>query len=59
MARVREEIGAPPVASERAENERNAVAARAALGEARFQSACREGRGMTLEQAIALALDPD
>ena len=56
MAQVREEIGAPFVASERAEHERNVLAARAALGDAVFESACQEGRDMNLEQAIAHAL---
>jgi hypothetical protein len=48
----------PPVQQwERAENELAVAWARAALGKERFAGAWTEGRAMTLEQAIAYALD--
>ena len=41
----------------RAINERDASAARASLGDEAFAAAWAEGRAMTLEQAVAYALD--
>jgi predicted ATPase/DNA-binding winged helix-turn-helix (wHTH) protein len=55
--RLREEIGAPLVPSERHHYDRNVTAARAALGDvAAFDVAWQKGRAMMLEQAIAFAL---
>jgi hypothetical protein len=42
---------------DRAEYERNVAAARAALGKEAFVAAWAEGRAMTLEQAVAYALN--
>ena len=56
--RLREEIGArlPPI--ERADHDRQAAVARAALADdAVFELAWQQGRAMTLEQAIALVLE--
>jgi predicted ATPase/transcriptional regulator with XRE-family HTH domain len=44
-------------AAERAEHDRSVSAARAALGEESFAAAWAEGRAMTMEQAIAYALE--
>jgi hypothetical protein len=56
--RLREEIGAPLHDYERARYERELAAARAAAAdEAAFALAWKEGRGMTIEAAIELALD--
>jgi hypothetical protein len=54
---LREAIGVPQVPRERAELERPVAAARAALGEGSFGAAWAEGRALTIEQAIALALE--
>lgn len=60
MERLREEIGAPLVPSERREHERAVADARAALGDdAAFEAAWREGRAMSLERAIECALEND
>ena len=57
MARVRETIAAPLEAGERASRERDVAAVRASLGNAAFESAWQEGRAMTMDEAIACALD--
>ena len=58
MERLREEIGAPLAASERAGHDRCIADARTALADdAAFDAAWREGRAMTDEEAIACALD--
>ena len=55
--RQREEIGSPLPPNERPRYGRRVAAARAALGDdAAFDRAWQEGRALTLEQAIALAL---
>ena len=57
MERLREEIGAPLVPSERHHYDRKVAAARAALGDVgAFDLAWQKGRAMMLEQAIAYAL---
>jgi hypothetical protein len=53
---VRETLGAPLPASERAEYEQAVAPTRAALGEAAWAAAFAEGQALTLEQAIAEAL---
>jgi hypothetical protein len=58
-AALREAIGAPLPPSEREKYEREVGAARAALGEEAFASAWAEGEAMTLEQAIAYALEDE
>jgi tetratricopeptide (TPR) repeat protein len=56
--RLREEIGAPMSQIERSQYEKVASAARTALNDdLAFKAAWSEGRDMTLEQAIVLALD--
>ena len=55
--RLREEIGSPLAPAEQEEHERAVPAARQALGEEAFDAAWAEGRAMTMEQAIACALD--
>jgi predicted ATPase/class 3 adenylate cyclase len=58
--RLREEIGAPLFPDDQRQHDRNVVAARAALGDdAAFEHAWQRGRALTLEQAIAFALDTD
>jgi predicted ATPase/DNA-binding winged helix-turn-helix (wHTH) protein/Tfp pilus assembly protein PilF len=58
MERLREEIGAPRVPSERGPYDENVTAASAALGDiAAFDLAWQRGRAMMLEQAIAFALN--
>jgi predicted ATPase/class 3 adenylate cyclase/predicted negative regulator of RcsB-dependent stress response len=58
--RLRDEIGCPLPPDERTRNARQVAAARAASGDAAaFDMACREGRAMTLEQAIAYAFEQD
>jgi predicted ATPase/DNA-binding winged helix-turn-helix (wHTH) protein len=58
MERLREEIGAPPVRSERRRLERQIAAARTALDEdAQFDRAWQRGRSMTTDEAVACALD--
>ncbi len=54
---LREAIGAPLPLSERAGYERTVSDTRAALGEEAFAAAWGEGRAMTLEQAVAYALE--
>jgi predicted ATPase len=54
---LREAIGAPVPLVERAEYDRNVATARAQLDEATFASAWAEGRAMTLEQAVATAME--
>jgi predicted ATPase/DNA-binding winged helix-turn-helix (wHTH) protein len=57
-ARLREEIGLSiPLHEEREEHERVAAAARAALGDAAFEQAWREGGAMELEDAPRYALN--
>jgi predicted ATPase/class 3 adenylate cyclase/Tfp pilus assembly protein PilF len=55
--RLREELGAPLTADERPHYERATAAARAGRGVA-FDRAWQEGCAMSLEQAVALALEP-
>ena len=59
--RLREEFGAPLPPNERPRYEEQVATARAALNDnAAFAAAWQEGRALTLEQAIALALqEPD
>ena len=55
--RLREEIGSPVLPVDRPGYDRRVIAARAARGDdAAFDRAWREGRALTLEQAIDLAL---
>ena len=55
--RLREEIGAPLPPNERPRHDRRLAAVRAALSDsAAFDRAWREGRTLTVEQAITLAL---
>jgi hypothetical protein len=54
---LREAIGWPRAPAEWEEHEGQVAAARARLGEAAFATAWAEGRAMTLEQAIAHALE--
>ncbi|MDQ4077920.1 MAG: tetratricopeptide repeat protein [Chloroflexota bacterium] len=54
---IRETIGAPPQEAERVHHERYVAVARAQLDESTFATLWTEGRAMTLEQAIAYALD--
>jgi len=56
---LREFIGAPLNTSERAEYDQAVNTARARLNEMDFASASAEGRAMTVEQAIDLALEVD
>ncbi|HLJ78016.1 MAG TPA: tetratricopeptide repeat protein [Acidobacteriaceae bacterium] len=55
--RLREEIGAPIHPVNRQEYDREAAAARKALGDEAFTAAWAAGRGMTWEEAVAYALD--
>ncbi len=55
----RERLGLPQGIPDRGFRERASHAMRAALGEAMFAAAWAEGRGMTLNEAIALALTDD
>jgi predicted ATPase/class 3 adenylate cyclase/Tfp pilus assembly protein PilF len=56
--RLREEIGSPLPPNERPRHDRRAAAARATLGDdAAFDHAWQEGRTLTVEQAIELALE--
>jgi predicted ATPase/transcriptional regulator with XRE-family HTH domain len=55
--RLRQAIGCRPPPAARATYERAMAAARAQLGEEAFATAWAEGRAMTLEQAIAEAMD--
>ena len=54
---LREAICAPMPPVERPDYDRAVAAARAQLGEVAFSSGWAEGRAMTLEQAIAHALE--
>ncbi len=54
---LREELGTPLAAAERKKQERLAADAQDALGEAAFAAAWAKGRAMTLEQAVAYALE--
>ena len=56
-ARLREAIGFPTPPHEERELERVAAAARAALGDAAFDRAWREGSAMDLEDAVRYALN--
>jgi len=57
-ARLRAEIGSPLPPNDRADYEQSVAAARAALGDdAVFDHAWQEGRALTLERAIELALE--
>jgi Tetratricopeptide repeat len=53
---LREAIGTPRPPAERAEHDRSVAAARAALGEEALAAAWAGGRDLSLEQAVALAL---
>jgi len=53
---LREAMGASLSPSEHTDDERHTAATRAALGEEAFAAAWNEGRSLSLEQAIALAL---
>ena len=55
-ARLREEIGLALSVREEREHKRLAAAARAALGDAAFDQAWREGSAMDLEEAVRYAL---
>jgi ATP/maltotriose-dependent transcriptional regulator MalT len=54
---LRERVGTPPSSMGQAYMEQLAVPARAALGEERWAAAFAAGRGLSLEEAIAEALD--
>ena len=54
---LREAMGAPLPPSDRKEYDRDEAAVRTALGEEASATAWAEGRAMTLEQAIELALE--
>jgi tetratricopeptide (TPR) repeat protein len=54
---LRNALGAPLAPVDRLEHDRTIAAARTALGEAAFHRAWAEGRVMTLEQAVAYALN--
>jgi predicted ATPase/class 3 adenylate cyclase len=54
---LRDAIGKTVARSRHAEHERELAAARTALGKQAFAAAWAEGRAMTLEQAVAFALD--
>ncbi len=56
-ARLREEIDAPLLAAARSVHERDRVAVRATLGDGAFATAWGEGRALTREHAIDVALD--
>ncbi len=53
---LREAIGAPISASELADYKQDVEVVRKRLGEAKFTNAWADGRGMTLEQAVEIAL---
>jgi predicted ATPase/class 3 adenylate cyclase len=56
--RLRAEVGSPVSAHERPDYDREIAAARAALGDdPAFDRAWQDGSGLTLEQAIALAME--
>jgi len=54
---LRQSIGARPAPAARATHERLMAAAREQLGEAAFNAALAQGQKMTLEQAVAYALE--
>jgi hypothetical protein len=54
---LREAIGNPGLAIERGVHERDVAAVREGLEQETFAAAWAQGRGMTLEQAIAYALE--
>jgi hypothetical protein len=54
---LREAMGAPLPPSDRAEYDRDVAAARTALGEEAFAAAWQAGRAMSLDDAVAFALD--
>src|SRR5439155_2132332 len=56
---LREAIHSPLEPCFRAEYDRNLVAAREALGTEAFAAVWAEGRAMTLEQAVAYALEEE
>jgi predicted ATPase/DNA-binding winged helix-turn-helix (wHTH) protein len=56
-ARLREEMGLPIPVHEEREHKREAAAARAALGDAAFDQAWREGSAMDLKEAVRYALN--
>jgi predicted ATPase/DNA-binding SARP family transcriptional activator len=56
---LRELSGAPLAAADRAEHDRSVAAVRTALGEAAFTAAWAAGRALSLEQAVAQALNAD
>jgi non-specific serine/threonine protein kinase len=57
-ARIREEVGCPLPARDRARSDRRIAAARAAMGDdAAFDGAWQEGRAMPLDRAVEYALD--
>jgi len=56
-ARLRREMGIPIPVREEREHKRVAAAARAALGDAAFDQAWREGHAMDLEEAVRYALN--
>jgi hypothetical protein len=58
VARLRELNGMPPVTSDgRRTFDESVAAVRPALGDQAFATAWAEGRAMTLEQAVAYALE--
>jgi predicted ATPase/class 3 adenylate cyclase len=57
LEHLHEEIASPLSPDKREEYDRDVAAARQVLGEERFSAAWAEGRAMTLEQAIACALE--
>jgi len=57
VAALRTALSAPIWPAERVEYERHMVGVRTALGEGRLLAALAEGRGMTLKEAIAYALN--
>lgn len=58
VERLREEIGSPVTLSERPRYDRQVAAARAAMGdESAFDLAWREGRAMTLDEAVQYAME--
>jgi len=56
-AAARAALGAPPWPAFRPAHEASVAAARTALGEEAFAAAWEEGQALSLEQAIAAALD--
>ena len=54
--RLRDDVGAPLLPSERASYEREVAQGRVALGEDAFEMAWAEGQAMSTEQAIQYAL---